>query len=212
MKRSILLSFLVSILFAPLVMASEAGKRLDHFFLSVQSLTAEFTQEVMDDKGTLIHQAAGTFTLLRPGRFRWDYTHPNEQSIISDGQYLWIYDVELAQVTVKKLGEALGASPIMLLAEPRSMNEDFILIETREAGELAWVELAPKARDTDFTRIDVGLDQQTVREMKLKDQFGQKTRIRFDKVTINPPVSQRLFHFEIPAGVDVIGLDPAAQN
>lgn len=212
MKHISLLSFLVAFLLAPLAMANEAGKRLDHFFLSVQSLTAEFRQEVRDEQGRPIREAAGTFTLLRPGRFRWDYTSPNEQSIISDGQYLWIYDVELAQVTVKKLSEALGASPIMLLAEPRSMNEDFILIESRSSGELAWVELAPKMKDTDFTRVEVGLDEQTIREMQLKDQFGQKTRIRFDKVQINKPVSQSQFYFEIPPGVDVIGLESGLQN
>ena len=212
MKRIALFSILLMIFFAPVSMASEAGKRLDHFFLSVQSLQADFTQIVTDGRGETIREAAGTFMLLRPGRFRWDYTSPNEQSIISDGQYLWIYDVELAQVTVKKLTDALGASPIMLLAEPRSMNEDFILIESRGTGELAWVELAPKMKDTDFTRVEVGLDKQTVREMHLKDQFGQKTKIRFEKVQINQPVSQAQFHFEIPAGVDVIGLESGFSN
>lgn len=184
-----------------------ATDRLDYFFKSVGSLTSNFTQTVRDEKGDLVREAKGTFALLRPGRFRWDYTAPNEQSIISDGQYLWIYDKELAQVTVKELGKALGSSPILLLSEPRAVKEDFVIAETYEADGLAWVELFPKVKDTDFNKILVGLNNEGVKEMQLFDQFGQHTSIRFDQVRINQSLPASRFSFVIPPGVDVIGLD-----
>jgi len=191
------------------VASSEAERRLDHFFRSIQSMSADFVQEVHDEQGKLLRKAQGRFELLRPGRFRWDYLKPSPQQIVSDGQYLWLYDEELAQVTVKKLGEALGASPILLLSEPRSVRDDFIITDTRERDGVAWMELVPKLKDTDFTRIEVGLANDGVREMRLTDQFGQHTVIRFRNVRINHAIPARDFVFTPPPEADVIGLDPA---
>lgn len=205
--RAFFQSLMVFTLLSGAVWADTATDRLDYFFKSVGSLTSNFTQTVRDEKGDLVREAKGTFALLRPGRFRWDYTAPNEQSIISDGQYLWIYDKELAQVTVKELGKALGSSPILLLSEPRAVKEDFVIAETYEANGLSWVELFPKVKDTDFNKILVGLNNEGVKEMQLFDQFGQHTTIRFDQVRINQPLQASRFSFVIPPGVDVIGLD-----
>ncbi len=187
--------------------ASEAERRLDHFFRSIQSVQADFVQEVHDEKGRLLRKARGRFELLRPGRFRWDYTEPSPQQIVSDGQYLWIYDQELAQVTVKKLGKALGASPLLLLSEPRSVRDDFIITDTREHDGVAWMELIPKLKDTDFTRIEVGLTNEGVKEMHLTDQFGQNTVIRFEHLRINQPIDAGDFLFTPPPEADVLGLD-----
>jgi outer membrane lipoprotein carrier protein len=197
--RAFFQSLMVFTLLSGAVWADTATDRLDYFFKSVGSLTSNFTQTVRDEKGDLVREAKGTFALLRPGRFRWDYTAPNEQSIISDGQYLWIYDKELAQV--------MGSSPILLLSEPRAVKEDFVIAETYEANGLSWVELFPKVKDTDFNKILVGLNNEGVKEMQLFDQFGQHTTIRFDQVRINQPLQASRFSFVIPPGVDVIGLD-----
>lgn len=207
LMRVIFQSLMALILLTGVAWADTASDRLDYFFKSVGSLTSNFTQTVRDEKGDLVREAKGTFSLLRPGRFRWDYIAPNEQSIISDGQYLWIYDKELAQVTVKELGKALGSSPILLLSEPRAVKEDFVIAESYEADGLAWVELFPKVKDTDFNKILVGLNNEGVKEMQLFDQFGQHTSIRFDQVRINQPLQASRFSFVIPPGVDVIGLD-----
>jgi outer membrane lipoprotein carrier protein len=207
LMRVFFLSLMALTFLTGVAWADTASDRLDYFFKSVGSLTANFSQTVRDEKGDLVREAKGTFSLLRPGRFRWDYTAPNEQSIISDGQYLWIYDKELAQVTVKELGKALGSSPILLLSEPRAVKEDFIIAESYEADGLAWIELLPKVKDTDFNKILVGLNNEGVKEMQLFDQFGQHTSIRFDQVRINQPLQASRFSFVIPPGVDVIGLD-----
>lgn len=207
LTRVFSLSMMVLILLTGRAWADTATDRLDYFFKSVGSLTSSFTQTVRDEEGAVVREAQGSFSLLRPGRFRWDYTVPNDQSIISDGQYLWIYDKELAQVTVKELGQALGSSPILLLSEPRAVKEDFVIADSYESDGLAWVELFPKVKDTDFSKILVGLNNEGIKEMELFDQFGQHTSIRFEQVRINQSLPASRFTFVIPPGVDVIGLD-----
>lgn len=184
--------------------AGEARDRLDHFFATVVTLKARFEQSVIDEQGQLIQDSAGEVMLLRPGRFRWDYERPFKQLIVADGQFLWVYDSELAQATVKPLGNALGAAPIMLLSEPRPLTEDFIVLEEGSEGAVQWVELKPKLQDTDFVRIRIGLDEAGIREMRLWDQFGQQTAIRFRDLELNIEIPPSRFRFDVPPGVDVI--------
>ena len=115
------------------------------------------------------------------------------------------YDTELQQVTVKKLDNALGNAPIMLLSERRSLHEDFIVRELQTRDGLQWVELEPRVKDTDFTRIALGMDEQGMKVMELRDSFGQATEIRFLDLEINAAMTAESFVFEPPPGIDVIG-------
>lgn len=200
-----ILILLVSVLLSPVISAGEAQERLNRFFSDVATLSGHFEQTVRDETGALIQEASGEVQLLRPGRFRWDYEEPFKQQIVSDGQYLWVYDSELSQASVRPLGEALGAAPIMLLSEPRPLNEDFVVVEESSEGPVQWLELAPKVRDTDFVRIRIGLDETGIHEMRLFDQFGQQTAIRFEDLQLNGSIPASRFRFKVPAGVDVIG-------
>ena len=71
---------------------------------------ARFAQIVVDKNLKQLQQATGTMQFVRPGRFRWEYDKPYEQTIVGDGAKLWIYDKDLNQVTVRKLAGAFGAT------------------------------------------------------------------------------------------------------
>jgi len=192
------------------VQAAWAGRgeeRLDFFFQNVVTLKGSFTQTVTDEEGAVVQEAAGSMKLLRPGRFRWDYETPFNQVIVADGQFVWIYDKELAQASVRKMGQALGSTPIMLLSENRPLDEDFTIIEETSDGDMDWVEIVPKMKDTDFRRIRFGLDSEGLKRMVLHDQFGQRTVIRFSNMAVNQQIPASAFRFEVPPGVDVIRAD-----
>ena len=62
---------------------------------------AHFAQIIVDKNLKQLQQATGTMQFARPGRFRWEYDKPYEQTIVGDGSRLWIYDKDLNQVTVR---------------------------------------------------------------------------------------------------------------
>lgn len=187
-------------------LAAESGlQRLQAFSGEMHSLRANFIQTLFDANGRQIRESGGTLVLRRPGQFRWDYEHPFAQQIIADGEKLWVYDAELEQVTVRPQDGALGQAPIMLLSEARPLDADF---ETRDLGAregLEWVELKPRVQDTDFRVIYLGLDEQGLKVMELRDHFEQVTQIRLDQVRYNAATDPAEFAFEPPPGVDVIG-------
>ena len=194
----------LSLVFTSPVNAS-ALERLQSFISQLETFQAGFVQTLYDADSKPIQESKGAVILKRPGRFRWDYRDPYVQSIIADGEKLWIYDTDLEQVTVKVLDEALGNAPIMLLSNNRPLDADFELRDLGAREGLEWVELQPKVRDTDFEKIYMGLNETALVVMELRDQFGQATQIRFNDFEMNISAADQLFEFTPPAGVDVVG-------
>ena len=90
--------------------------QLKAYLTNAHAARGEFSQTVIARAGRKPQQSSGTFAFQRPGKFRWTYEKPYAQLLVSDGEKFWSYDQDLNQVSVKKIGEALGATPAALLA------------------------------------------------------------------------------------------------
>ncbi len=198
-------SVLIALLVAGPTWAGEAMDRLNAFTDNLRSFAAEFEQTRYDEEQQPIRESSGMAYLQRPGKFRWTYEEPFKQVIVADGERLWIYDVDLDQVTVRDAEQALATAPIMLLSGEAPLDEQFDMRDLGEREGLHWVELQPKVSDTDFDRVFLGLDDDGLRVMELRDRFDQATQIRFSSVRMNPELDAERFRFEPPEGVDVIG-------
>lgn len=193
------------LLFTGSAHAGEATERLERFTSDLESFTAGFVQTLYDENQEPVEESHGRAWLQRPGLFRWEYEKPYEQTIVADGEQLWIHDEDLEQVTIRKVERALGTAPIMLLSESEPLSEQFEITDRGEREGLYWVELRPKVEDTDFRRIFLGLDDESLKVMELRDRFDQATQIRFHHVRMNPEIADDRFEFTPPEGVDVIG-------
>jgi outer membrane lipoprotein carrier protein len=179
------------------------------FNSSARTATARFEQQVLDRNGKVVERAAGTFAFARPGKFRWTYEKPNKQLLVGDGQKLWIYDPDLAQVTVKRIDQAISSTPAALLAGKDDITRLFTLKDAGSADGLDWVEALPKAQDTGFERVRLGLQGGTLAAMELYDQLGGRTMLRFSDLRANAPVAADTFKFTPPKGADVLEDAPA---
>ena len=205
------LSLLFLILWSSLAQAEdnfvidEADQDLEAIVASIETLQANFYQEVRNQQGDLIQESNGTIKIKKPGRFIWHYEMQEPQDIIADGKNLWLIDYDLQQVSVQPLTQALGSSPILLLTNYRSINQDFEIRLMGEAFGLHWRALVPRVQDTEFYRVEIGLKGNQVREMKLLDQFDQTTVIRFSRVLTNHRIADKVFQFSNSEHLDVIG-------
>ena len=193
-----------ALLWLPAVAGAAGVDLLKNFVNQTTSAKARFAQMVLDRNLKQLQQATGTMQFSRPGRFRWEYDKPYEQTIVGDGSRLWIYDKDLNQVTVRKLDRALGASPAALLAGSNEIEKEYTITGIGNQEGLDWIEAVPKARDTAFERIRLGFSGATLQAMELRDQFGQVTVIRFADLERNPKLSPDAFKFTPPKGTDVI--------
>lgn len=194
--------FISWLFFSGSVMASDMA--LQRLINAIESLSSPFTQTLLDEDNNLVEESSGHFYLQRPGKFRWNYVEPLPQEIVSDGLYIWIYDQELQQVSVKKLEHALGDSPALLLSSREPLEKNFhVQLQEKTAGT-SWYLVSPRATDGSFNAMRLALQDGVIRLMELKDNFGQTTRIEFTGMLQNPVLQSSLFKLDVPPSVDVI--------
>jgi outer membrane lipoprotein carrier protein len=180
-------------------------EHLQSFLDDVQTLQAEFYQELWSADEELVEIATGSLSLRRPNHFLWSYQSPIEQLILADGESLWIYDVELEQATVTPLSDIIEATPAMLLSGDQAVRDGFEVLESFAADGLSWVRLAPRIPGSDFRSVLIGFQDAELARLELIDGLDQTTRINFSEVLLNQDLAVDLFSFDPPAGVDVIG-------
>jgi outer membrane lipoprotein carrier protein len=185
---------------------ADAVARVSAYLGSFRTLSADFSQVVRGRDGQIAERASGTLALSRPNRFRWDYRQPYLQTIVADGERLWLYDSDLEQVTVRELEAGLGSTPAMLLSGSGRVGDAFESVKVERAGEWTWYRLRPRDTASDFDSVSLALDARgELAAMELRDKLGQLTVIEFAGVRRNPPLDPALFRFEPPPGADVIG-------
>lgn len=183
-----------------------ATEKLKSFISATRSAQANFTQEVQDKNGKRLQSASGTMQFVRPGKFRWEYRKPYAQLIVGDGQKFWMYDVDLNQVTVKRLDAALGSSPAALLSGSNEIERGFTLSDIQGRDGLEWLQAKPKSNETTFEKILMAFNSKSqLVVMELHDAFGNHTVLRFSELLNNPPMSPQRFKFVPPKGADVLG-------
>lgn len=179
--------------------------RLRAFVRETQTARAQFTQTVVDKNGRAMQSANGTFELSRPGKFRWYVEKPYKQLLVGDGQRVWVFDEDLNQVIVRKVGDALGGTPAALLSGNQDVEKAFEWRDLPDADGLEWLGATPLAKDAAFTEIRIGFDARGLAALEVVDAFGQKSVVRFTNVERNPKFAPDTFRFSPPKGADVIG-------
>jgi outer membrane lipoprotein carrier protein len=176
---------------------------LRDFASNVKSGRAAFTQTVTSVDGAKKKDSSGQFEFVRPNRFRFSYAKPFEQQVVADGQKVWLYDVDLNQVTVRPMAQALGATPAALLAGG-TLDKEFELKAAPAADGLEWVQATPRAKDGPIKTLRVGFKGSSLAALEIVDAFGQRSLLRFSGLEQNIALPDSTFQFTPPKGADVI--------
>ncbi len=192
---------------------------LELFIRTATSGRADFTQVVTspprEGQVARTRNSSGTFEFQRPGRFRFVYGKPLAQTIVADGQTLWLHDLDLNQVTARAQASALGSTPAALIASAadlRALQADYQLANGPERDGLQWVVATPRARDGQVQSVRVGLREveqggkktAELAALEIVDSFGQRSLLSFSRVQLNVNLPPETFRFKPPAGADVI--------
>ena len=212
---------IATILIAAWAINAPAGglESLELFVKTVKTGRADFTQVVTspakEGQAPRVKTSSGTFEFSRPHRFKFIYSKPFEQSIVADGQTLWLYDADLNQVTARKQSQVLGSTPAALIAaapDLRALQADFTLADAPDKDGLQWVAATPKAGDGQLQTIRVGFQANDPAKnvtgglavLEILDSFGQRSLLTFSRMEVNPALPTASFQFKTPAGADVI--------
>ena len=193
-------------------------QNLENFIKNTKSGRAGFTQVVTspakDGQTPKVKTSTGTFEFFRPNRFKFLYKKPFEQTIVSDGETLWLHDLDLNQVTARKLAQVLNGTPAAVIASAadlKGLQADFTLTELLEKskpdGATKWVKAVPKTKDGQVQSITVGLKTTDkgveLAALEILDSFGQLSVMTFNAFEVNAPLTAANFQFKPPVGADV---------
>ena len=191
--------------------SADGMKSLESFMKGTQTGRADFTQTVTsppkDGQAARSKTSTGSFEFQRPGRFKFVYKKPFEQTIVADGQTLWLYDVDLNQVTQRAQAQALGSTPAALLASApdlSALKAEFALESAADQDGLQWVQATPKGKDGQLKSVRVGFSGEQLAALDILDSFGQRSLIRFNGMQPNAALPAGTFQFKPPAGADVV--------
>ena len=185
---------------------ADAVDALREFTRDAKSGRTTFTQVVTSaDNSTKKKTSSGSFEFVRPNRFRFTYAKPYEQVIVGDSESVWLYDVDLQQVTVRAMDQALGATPAALLAGA-NVEKDFELKAQPSAQGLDWVQATPRVKGeaASFQSLRVGFKGKALAAIELVDSFGQRSLLTFGEVATNVAPAADTFRFTPPKGVEVL--------
>jgi outer membrane lipoprotein carrier protein len=192
--------------------AGAAGlESLEQFVKSAKSGRAEFTQVVTgpakEGQAARSKTSSGTFEFVRPNRFRFNYKKPFEQTIVADGQTLWLYDADLRQVTSRKQAQVLGSTPAALIAaapDLAALRKDFDLEPAPARDGMQWVQATPRAKEGQLHSVKIGFRGDSLAALDILDSFGQRSVMTFNKMDLNAQVPPETFNFKPPQGADVV--------
>lgn len=178
---------------------------LDDFLQDLHGFQAHFEQTVFDVRGQPLEQTSGRLYLAPPDRFHWSYQTPYQQQIISDGENVWLYDRDLEQVIARTLAQT-SATPAMIFSDPEQLQHHFERRELEQEDEYHWLELRPRADDSEYQSLRLAFHATTRLPARLiiSDQLQQTTRIDFSRARRNPVLDDALFTLRIAPGVELI--------
>ena len=205
-KKSLVRILALLVLIAPTVAISSVSlDRLSKFFEQDSTYFAEFYQVILDEGLFLVEESVGLLWLSRPNRFRWEYSEPFAQTIVSDGINIWEYDVELEQATVRKFTDVVDRSAAQILAGTNDLEENYIVEDLDIQGQLAWVSIQPKTEESaQFQSMRLGFDERSLRSVEILDTLGNTTRLQLLDVVQGSEFDEATFQIVLPQGVDLI--------
>ena len=171
----------------------------------LQTLSANFEQRVTAADGHPLQQSSGVLQLAKPGRIYWVAEPPFEQTVVSDGERIWVYDPDLEQVTIHNLDDRVQSTPALLLSGEVDNLEDTYRVSGRQIGDnTREFTLEPRSPDSLFTSLRLTFFKGELQEMRMQDSLAQLSGLSFDRIRLNEPVEAGAFTLDYPEGVDII--------
>ena len=181
---------------------ADAAESLRAFVRDVKTGKSAFTQTVTSPDGAKQKLSSGNFSFARPNRFRFDYVKPYAQAIVSDGQKVWFHDPDLNQVTIRKVADTLGSTPVALLTGT-SIEKTFELKNQPDKDGLEWVQATPRETGGTIQWLKAGFKGKALTAVEVADSFGQRSLLKFIDLATDVAVPAEAFRFTVPAGADV---------
>lgn len=191
------------------VPADELAVRIQERYDKVRDFEADFVQSYQGGVLRTTTTERGTVAIKRPGRMRWVYTSPERKEFVSNGERIYSYIPRDKQVVVAPMPDASQTTPALFLAGRGHLVRDFTVSYAELPGApegTITLRLVPRKPDPEIEWLMLAVDPDTlqIRQLVALDRQGGRSTFTFTNIKENRQLSDKLFEFRVPRGVDVI--------
>lgn len=199
--RSTLQTLLLSLGLVASSAWADAADELARLLQPLASISGNFQQTLLDERGKQMQKSSGNFSVKRPGKLLWQTGQPFSQLLVTNNQQLWLYDPDLEQVTIRKVDNRMKETPALLLGgQVGDIRGSFNVTSNRGTYQLT-----PKRASAPFKSMEIRFNRGGLpQDMTVRDEMGQTTKIQFSGVQANPRLPDSLFTFKPPKGTEIV--------
>ncbi len=184
--------------------ADDLIKQVQARYNHAQTLELHFEETF--EQGRPHRPESGTLTLRKPGHMRWDYQMPAGKVFVSDGKTAYLYTPEDHRVERSnlKMSEDLRA-PMAFLLGRLDLKREFRSFAVRGGDGGSWLDAQAKNDRLPYEKIELLVaPDASIRRLNVRGRDQSVLGFVFTGESLNPPVNDRLFHFAIPEGAEVV--------
>lgn len=216
MQKKIFL-FLFSLFLFPLTVHGaepdplEIARRTQEIYENTASFQADFQQiSSISGMSQRTRKGSGTMVIQKPGLLRWDYTTPETQVLVSDGEMFSLYFSSEQQMIMTPAREYLqeditynffsGKGDVL-----RDFNVTHVPSNYEKEGYYA-IQLTPRKTHAQVETLYVWVDTVSymVEQLQILDHLGSTTDLMFSNMKLNEVFPKDYFHFTPPVGTEII--------
>ena len=165
--------------------------------------TLEVTfEETLSAGGRGRQTESGQLFLRKPGRMRWDYTKPAGKLFLSDGKSIYYYNPTSKRAEKISLKEAEDMrAPMAFLLGRLDFDKDFKNLQAAEHPLGTLITGDAKSERLPYRQVEfVVASDSAIRELRVHGYDNSLLTFNFTNEKLNPPISDKLFRFELPEG------------
>ena len=149
---------------------------------------------------------AGVLTLQKQGKMRWDYSRPEGKLFVSDGKNVFLYtswDNRVEKVPLRDTEDM--RAPLAFLLGRLDMKKEFGSFEAHAGDGGTWLDAYARNDRVLYKKVEMLIvPDGSIRQLKVVGQDTSLLSFSFNNEKLNPPVEDKVFHFTIPPGAEVV--------
>ena len=202
---------------APKGTAEEFAGRIQQRYDKITDFEADFVQTYQGGLLRTKTTEQGTVAIKRPGRMRWVYSKPERKEFVSNGRQIFSYIPRDKQVVIAPMPAEAQTTPALFLSGRGHLVRDFTatFTEVPDAAQGSiGLKLVPKKNDPEVEWLMIAVDPTSlqIRQLVALDRQGGRSSFIFNNLKENRSLSDTIFDFKVPRGVDVITNGVAAKQ
>lgn len=181
-------------------------------YASLEGFCADFRQvrliPIMDREA----ESEGTLCQLDPGYFRMDYTDPDGDQVVADGEYVWVYYPSSDPRQVMRESPGPGQNRFdfhaEFLSDPGERYAPSVEgTDVLDGHDVHVLDLEPRERTVfERARLWVDVEEGLIRKVEVEEENESIRIVELTNLRLDPGMSPEDFTFQVPDGAQVIDL------